>query len=341
MIKLKVGVIGLGIGEQHIYGFQSCGCDVVALCDSDPAKRKMAADKFPECIIYDTAAELIENTEIDVVSIASFDQDHASQIVLAIRNGKHVFCEKPLCLKEHELDEIYIELVRRPQLRLSTNTVLRMSERFIEVKREITKGRLGQLYHVEADYNYGRLQKLMSGWRGDIKDYSVMLGGGIHMVDLLLWLLESPIVEVQAIGNKLCSANSSFSTPDLMIALLRFENGAIGKVAANFGCVYPHFHKVALYGTKGTFENDRSGGQFVTSRNPDEEPYRLTSLYPGAAKGDLIPSFVRAITGQGNSVVTEQDVFRAVSTCLAIDKSYRTKQTVQVKTYPNTLRKHA
>lgn len=341
MTKIKAGVIGLGVGEQHIYGYEKCDCEVIALCDKDAEKRQQAAIKFPRCKVYETAEEMIAAGEIDVVSIASFDQDHAPQILSALKQGMHVFSEKPLCLKESELDDIYAELASRPGLRLSTNTILRLSERFTEVKLKIDGGQLGELYYVEADYNYGRLHKLMSGWRGDISEYSVMLGGGVHMVDLLIWLAGSTVVEVQAYGNKFCSKGASFKTPDMVVALMRFENGVVGKVAANFGCVYPHFHKVSLYGTDGTFENARNGGELILSRDPNSEPFSLTSPYPGASKGDLIPSFIQAVQGQGDPIVSEKDVYSAVSACLAIDLSLSEGKSVKVKQYQDTLRKHA
>ena len=50
----------------------------------------------------------------------------------------------------------------------------------------IAAGELGELFHLEGDYDYGRRHKLTDGWRGRIPYYSVVLGGAIHMVDLLL-----------------------------------------------------------------------------------------------------------------------------------------------------------
>ena len=101
------------------------------------------------------------------------------------------FCEKPLCLSYDELLSIRRALARNANLRISTNTVLRMSQRFRDIHERVAKGELGTLYYVEADYNYGRLEKITHGWRGEMPDYSVMLGGGIHMVDLLLWFVGS------------------------------------------------------------------------------------------------------------------------------------------------------
>ena len=199
-----------------------------------------------------------------------------------------------------------------------------MSERFRDVHARVRAGDLGQLYCVEADYNYGRLHKVLEGWRGDIPNYSVVLGGGIHMVDLLLWLTGSRIVEVGAIGNKICSADPKFTTPDMVVAWLKFGNGAIGKIGVNFGCVQPHFHRVLLYGTEATFENAAPSALLYRSRDANVPPEKINSAYPGVDKGDLLPSFVDAILGRGRALVEEADVFAAMSACLAIDRSVRT-----------------
>ena len=65
----------------------------------------------------------------------------------------------------------------------------RTSERFLSLKRRIKKNNLGKIYYVEADYNYGRLNKIVKGWRSKIKNYSVTLGGGIHLIDLITFLI--------------------------------------------------------------------------------------------------------------------------------------------------------
>jgi len=322
---LKAGVIGLGVGEQHIAGYRRAdNVQVVALCDMDPGKRAMATAKYPECTIYAAADDLLADPNVDVVSIASFDHHHAGQVVRALDLGKHVFSEKPLCTTEAELQDIRLALARNPGTRLSTNTILRMSPRFRDLRGRIYRGELGRLYYAEADYNYGRLHKLQQGWRGRISDYSVMLGGGIHMIDLLLWLSGRRVVEVSASGNKICSAGYNFTTPDMVVAILRFDDGMLGKVAANFGCVYPHFHKLSVYGTEATFENGQDTASLYNSRDRDTpESEKIDTAYPGIEKGDLIPGFINAIRGTGNAEIGEDEVFATMAVCLAIDRSLR------------------
>lgn len=331
MSHLGVGIIGLGVGERHIGGFRRHPqAKVIALCDINPDVRARVSKSYPDLEVFDDANALIDDTRIHVVSIASYDDVHYQQVIRALDQGKHVFVEKPLCLRISEFQSIRSKLREYPNLRLSSNLILRASPRFVELRNLILEGALGRLFKIEGDYLYGRLEKLTKGWRGHIPDYSVTLGGTIHLIDLLLWLTGDRVVEVTALGNGIASENSSFNGPDLVSSLLRFESGMIGNVSGNFGCVYPHFHRLAVYGTIATFENGHSKGLLWRSRDPKVPPQTLTTPYPGVDKGDLIPSFIDAILGQGVADVTEEEVLSAMAVGLAIDLSLRERRTVKI-----------
>jgi predicted dehydrogenase len=321
-MTLQIGVIGLGVGEQHVEAFRAHpDCKVVSVADPDPAQLAMAAQKWPEIARQQRPEAVIEDASIDVVCVASPDDAHYQQIVLALQGGKHVFAEKPLCLFEEHTLAIWQLLARSPQLRLSSNTVLRRSPRFHDLRARIKRGELGEIFMVDADYNYGRLWKLTEGWRGGIADYSVMLGGGVHMVDLVMWLTGRKVTEVYAFGSDISSKGTRFKGNDVVIAAVKFDDGSVGKLAANFGCVEPHFHRLTVYGTEATFENGRGTAKLYRSRDPNEQPEQLYTLYPAVAKGALIPSFVEAILRNRRPDVDENEVFEAMAVCHAIDRS--------------------
>jgi predicted dehydrogenase len=320
--RLRVGVIGLGVGEQHVMAFAAHPeCEVIAVADTDHAKRAMAKVRWPSIAVSSEADDVIGDPRIDIVCVASPDDKHYPQITRALDHGKHVFAEKPLCVTEAETRRIWEMLARAPHLRLSSNTVLRRSPRFLDLRRRIAAGELGQVYFIEADYNYGRLWKLTGGWRGAIPGYSVMLGGGIHMADVILWLTGKRVAEVHAYGSGISSRGSAFAGNDLVVATLRFEDGALGKIAANFGCVEPHFHRILVYGTRATFENGRDAAVIYRSREPGRKPEAVAAAYPGVGKGALIPSFIDAIRQRGRPDVDENEVFAAMAVCHAIDRS--------------------
>jgi len=322
--SLGVGVIGLGVGEQLAASFaEHPDCRLVALCDLDEARAAAVSARYPAARRYPSGEVLIDDPAVQIVVVASYDQDHAGQILRALKAGRHVFSEKPMCTSEADAGKIWQALREAPKQRISSNTILRMSPRFLALRAEIASGKMGRLYYVEADYNYGRLQKLTEGWRGQVPQYSVMLGGGIHMVDLLLWLIGSNVVDVSAFGNAIASKSSrgSFDGNDFAVALLRFADGTLAKVTANFGCVFPHFHRLIVYGTEASYENALPDALRYVSRDPARPPERIADEYLGMGKGGLIPSFVDAVLGRGRAVVEEKDIFAALAVCFAIDRS--------------------
>ncbi|MBT3637395.1 MAG: Gfo/Idh/MocA family oxidoreductase [Opitutae bacterium] len=329
--KLIAAVIGLGVGESHISGFEAHPrCQVKTLCDFNPSVLESNAQKYPEKKLVEKADRIFEDPEIDVVSIASYDSFHAEQIIQCLKSGKHVFVEKPLCLRHQELDLIVDALNSNPNLQLSSNLILRKAPRFEELKKKIGSGELGQPFHFEGNYDYGRLQKLTEGWRGNDPHYSVTHGGAIHLIDLILWLSGKKIVNVHAFGNRIPTIDSVFNGNSLTTANLQFEDGATGQITSNYASVAPHHHKVSVYGTRGTFEQSHLGAAYFHSRDSDYSPERVDSAYPGARKGDLLCNFIDSVLGEVEPIITKEEVLGAMSVSLAIDKSIQTRQVEEV-----------
>jgi predicted dehydrogenase len=195
----------------------------------------------------------------------------------------------------------------------------------------IETGEIGRVYHMQGAYEYGRIHKIVDGWRGDMDYYSVVLGGGVHMIDLFIWLVGERPVEVFAYGNNISTRNTDFRFDDLVVSVMKFESGLVTQLTANYACVHPHFHPLDVYGDKGTFKNGMHGGKYFASRDFDTEPEEITEAYPGTHKGDLIDSFVGSITGDSRAEVTIDEVFDSVSVCFAIDESARTGKPVEVR----------
>ena len=330
--KLKVGIVGLGVGEAHIEGYHSHPqAQVTMLCDFCPQKMSMAKEKYPQMQVVENATQILTNPEIDVVSIASYDNFHFEQIQTAIDHGKHIFVEKPLCLFAEEATNIRKKLNENPHIKMSSNLILRKSPRFIDLKQRISQGELGEIFCVEGDYNYGRLHKITEGWRGELDFYSVIHGGGVHIVDLIMWLTQKKITKVAAMGTRISVKDSKFKFNDTVISIATFEDGSIGKISANFSCVYPHFHRLSIYGTNATFVNGIDQAQYYETRDPQTPPTLIDTKYPGVHKGDLIYSFIEAIVKDTSPEVSKDDILDAMSVCFAIEKASHLQQSVDVE----------
>jgi predicted dehydrogenase len=319
---LRGAVIGLGVGEKLAEALASdARCELLAICDSDATKLADVAQRFPHAHAVSDADALLADPALDLVCIASYDNFHFAQTMRALEHDKHVFVEKPFVLHENEARAVHEQLRGRPHLQLSSNLILRRSPRFVDLRRRIDAGELGRLFCLEGDYNYGRLHKITQGWRGQLDFYSAVHGGGVHIADLLMWLARDRIVEVCAMGNAIASADAGFGNFDMVVSCLRFASGAVGKLGVNFGCVFPHFHNVSVYGTEATFVNGLDCGRLYTSRDPAASAAQIATEYPGAHKGALLESFVDAILGQGPAQVSAEDAFASLAVCFAIEQS--------------------
>lgn len=320
--KLNAGVIGLGVGESHILGLQSHPrCEVIALCDLNKEVLKKVGQKYPKYHLTNDPISILDDARIDLVCLASFDNFHEEQVLRALRNNKHVFVEKPLCLSIQELINIKNQLNSQPHLSLSSNHILRKTPRFIELRDRIASGQLGEIFHMEGSYDYGRLDKLTNGWRGRIPNYSVTLGGGIHIIDMMLWISGKKVSMVFAQGNNEATSNSQFEGHSLTTSTIKFEDGTTGQLTSNYASFAPHHHKLCVYGTSGTFEQAHCGSSYYWSKDPLEKTEVVSSDYPGAVKGDLIADFIDSIFSGKPPIIPKQEVLDAISVCLAIDKS--------------------
>lgn len=321
---LKVGVIGLGVGERHIIGFDGTGqAKTHFLCDIDSKRLSEVAHRRNIVNTTTNADDILSHPEIDIVSIASYDQDHAEQVIKALNNDKHVFVEKPLCLNQAELDAIKTAnkeaLMRGKSLKLSSNFILRKEARFVNLKSRIEAGEIGDIYLIEGCYDYGRVQKLVSGWRAKTPDYSIMHGGGIHLLDLCQWLTGEKFKPKAAIAHKSVTNGTDFAPPDTILSIGNFGDNIIGKIGANFGSQTAHFHQIKVYGSKGTFIHDCANTSYYFGSEPNVTVERDETIFPSSNKGDLIPDFLKAIQKNASLEIDFEHVDQIMQTSIDID----------------------
>jgi predicted dehydrogenase len=328
MNPLQAGIIGLGVGEQHAYAYRRHPeCRVVALCDFSEEKLLRAQKKFPGATLTKNAEDLFSNPDIDIISIASYDDAHANQVVASLESGKNVFVEKPLCQTLDQATRIKRLWESRKDLqKLGCNLVLREAPLYKWIRNAIRNGVFGDIYAFDGEYLYGRLHKITDEWRSRIDNYSVMEGGGIHMIDLMLWLTGTRPGAVMSAGNRISTINTSFRYNDYVTSVLEFENGMIGRITANFGCVHRHQHVVRIFGTKATFFYDDAGPRMFKSRNPTDAPIPVRKNPLPATKGDLIPAFVSAILNKKDITDETQMLFDGISISSACDRSVQTQR---------------
>lgn len=332
LTKIKTAVVGLGVGEQHARAYVlSPLCELRSLCDLDAKKAQEVQKRLGIGKVVSRFESILNDSEIDLISIASYDHLHAAQVLSGLSAGKHLFVEKPLCQTREELLQIQNHWKENGKKQLASNLVLRGAPIYQWLKKAIDVGELGKIYAFDGDYLYGRLHKITEGWRKDVPNYSVLEGGGIHLIDLMLMLTGEKPKLVTAVGNRICTRGTAFRYDDFAAATFEFDSGLIGRISAHFGCIHRHQHVVRVFGTKGTFIYDDRGARLHQTCQPDEPAKTLSYPTLPAHKGVLIPAFVESILKEENSSLNVEREFQLICVCIAAEEALLSQKSIQVE----------
>lgn len=96
--EFGIGLIGLGIGQQHLLGYQRQGLRVAAICDKDAGRLNEVGDRFHIDQRYTRIADLIADADVDVVDMAVQPWIRSPIVKAAAAAGKHVLCQKPFSM---------------------------------------------------------------------------------------------------------------------------------------------------------------------------------------------------------------------------------------------------
>ena len=261
---IRVGLIGLGHnGQAHLAAHQRVGrSEVVAICDRRADLLEEVGEQFGIAHRTSDPAALCARDDVDAVTIHTGDPFHADPFCLAVAAGRHVFCEKPLANTAEDIQRMCAAARGASStLKLAVGYVLRFNPVFEAIAAACHAGRLGQLYYQEADYIHNLLYQAnqtdpLTGTNWYLEHEQPVVGGGSHALDLLRWFSRAEIVEVSGYANHV--AFPAMRADDCQVALFRFEDGGIAKVASLYGPkgARPAFNNLRIYGTMGSVEQD-------------------------------------------------------------------------------------
>ena len=324
-MKINAAIIGMGIGWKHFEAIEELNnCTVKIICEKDPKKIKYLLKKFPNKIITSNENKIFKDKSINLVSIASYDNYHYNQIIKCIKYKKHIIVEKPMCLNLKHLKNIRKLINKNKNIKISSNLVLRVNSLFQHFKKNVNKK---SLFYLEADYNWGRKYKLF-GWRSKIKDYSIISGAAIHMIDLINWMTSLKPKSVYAIGTKKPTINSNFKKQSMVVILLKFSNGIIAKIAVNGAGIYKHFHEVKIFSNEKTLVNSRLGS-FVQDR---KKISKLSFSYPDKKnRKKFIKNFIKSISNNKiKPPITLKEQIDLMTICFAADTSAALNKKIKI-----------
>src|ERR1019366_5431833 len=116
---LRFGVIGYGYwGPNIVRNLRSLGgCQVVGICDQDPAAVKRIQSANPGIPVYFDSNELVNSPDVDAIAVITPVWTHFELAKAALKNGKHVFVEKPFTINSAQGEEL-INLAQKKNLRI-------------------------------------------------------------------------------------------------------------------------------------------------------------------------------------------------------------------------------
>ena len=333
-MQKKIGVLlsGLGVGERHAKHIQyNKDTNLLSLFDRDRIKQKRKLTKF-KVKGAKSFKEMLLNKDADLVIIASPDHVHCKQIIDSLKKKKHGFTEKPICNDIKELKQIVNEWKKnKKNLKFRSNLILRSSPLFIWLKKKIKEGYFGEIYSIDVEYLYGRLNKFINGWRGNSKDYSPMNGGGVHMIDLACWLVDQFPDEVISNSSNLATKKFKLKSKDFISSSLIFKSGLILRAVANLACVYRHQHIVKIYGTKKTFVYDDFGPRIYNSRKVKNNSKKINLKSLPSNKINILKDFISDIKKNKNIVKETEFDLKIMNILCYCNISSRTSKKQKIK----------
>lgn len=243
------GIIGIGSHANRFMApaiSKAANTKLVAVCSrSIERANKFAVEHHTERS-YDSFEKMLADPEVQVVYVATPNNLHAEHTIQSANAGKHVLCEKPMALTEADCKRM-IQACEKNKVKLAVDFQNRYHPAHIEAHRLIQGDKLGKIYVAKAQYCHGITQAVwQKGWRDDpsIAGAGALVGTAIHPIDLLRFLLNSEVDEVQA----KCVTQTSYHTVDEMVyAILKFQSGVYGIVLS--GLLAPRSDDdVVLYG---------------------------------------------------------------------------------------------
>lgn len=322
--KLKVANIGMKFGMSHVEGARDFGAEIALLCDSNEESLRFAGERYgiPEDRWITDYRDIIDNEDIDVVTVATPDQQHVKISCDLLRAGKHVLCEKPLALTREDITEM-VRVSDECDAKFMVGQICRFTPAFEKAKEIIESGAIGEVYFIESEYAHDYM-KLCDDWRADPLRHGV-IGGGCHAVDLIRWLVGDP-QEVFAYGTHKLLPMVSYD--DATIAVMKFGENVMGKVFVSTGCKRDYTMRTVIYGTKGTLICDNTSPT-MTLFTTDEEGVVLPAQTVGvvvnnhnAAKEFEV--FADAIINNKPVMTDAREGAKTVAVCLAIVESAKT-----------------
>lgn len=324
--KLGVAIHGAGsVACAHAASWQKNPyVDIVSVSSGTRASAQRFVEKLGlACPVRDRYEEVLRDARVDIVDISGPNHVHAEQGVAAAEAGKHFMVEKPMAISMAE-NRALRDAVQRAGVKTLVSFVLRWNPLFDNLKSLLAARTIGDLFYIEVDYWHG-IGPWYSGWQWAHTRRtggSAMLLAGCHAVDAIRWFIREEVVELSAFGN---NVKGLYEYPANVVAILKFEGGAVGKTATLLDGELPYAFNIDLAGTEGTLRDNRLWSKKLL---PGQTSWAaVPTILPDSGAVEHHPfdaqmnHFVDCIRNDRESHCNVADAYHTHEVCMAIDQS--------------------
>lgn len=237
MSDLRVGVVGLGIGQMHLLSWLGVDGAAVAMIADVDEQRRLRAEQDWKVPTVDSLDALLA-AGVDVVDLCTPPLMHEAQIEQCLAAGVHVICEKPLVDSIAACDRLRVATERAlatSGARLMPILQYRFGDGALRARALVDAGLTGRLYTASAStwWRRGRGYYAEAPWRGTWQGErgGSVLTHSIHIHDLLTWI-GGPLAEVRALT---ATRVNEIETEDCAVAIGRTADGGLVSMNVNLG----------------------------------------------------------------------------------------------------------
>ena len=281
---MNVGLVGAGLmGKRRAQAVKEFdGSELVVVADIEPDKAKLIAQESGCQAVTDWHA-VVSRDDVDVVLVCTPTNTLALISIAAMKNGKHVLCEKPLARSPQEAKQM-VDVAQAHNVRLKTGFSLRHHPGIRKARELFDSGIIGELDFIRCRYGHGGRPSYDKEWRTnpEIVGGGELLDQGVHAVDLFRWFMGD---FNQAMGFVATRFWDIAPLEDNAFALFQTETGQIASLHASW-TQWKNIFSFELFGQEGYILVEGLGGNYGTehmilgirsplSRPPKEERFEF------------------------------------------------------------------
>jgi predicted dehydrogenase len=236
---VRFGILGFGLHavKRLMPGFALAqNCRVTALSRRNLAKARESARQHSIPLAFDSGEELCRSAEVDAVFVTTPNACHLADVLLAVRCGKPVLCEKPMGVNAEQCQKM-VETARSAGISLGVAQVFRFEESTLWLRRRVAAGQIGRIVFARSEFSFPAGPDHPRAWIND----PAMAGGGpiadvgVHCIDSLRYILQDEVVRVSARGFEDSGAGELEAAA---VLTLEFSRGTLGTVLVSFRAEY-------------------------------------------------------------------------------------------------------